>query len=288
MGRMTSTASPIGWNCRIHRNAIRDLIVNFGAVLSAFLLLVLSIASGQANADLGDAFARVRAEAIHKAGSPQDFSKRALLLHDIYRDSEGNHRFPLVALHGALWGERFFRTTGPVGEAISFRYFYSPAERVYRQAMLRQFANAFADINRSVFIDTYTNYFFTKAYGLEKGAGTFVHPRLLSALNRVHAAVSGREPPLSEVEKKEIFKIALYEEQESTVGPRIAFAISNFDCPILTRLALHPIVRFAYFPKGQYFFFRDFSNRDERIIRAIQSYDIANAVGWTRVEASIH
>src|SRR5262245_30835230 len=37
------------------------------------------------------------------AGTPQQMTERAQIMEAIYRDSGGNHVFPLLAAHGGLW-----------------------------------------------------------------------------------------------------------------------------------------------------------------------------------------
>ena len=49
-----------------------------------------------------DGYALLRDQAVRLAGSPGDIAQRVMAHHQIYRDSGGNHAFPLVALHGEL------------------------------------------------------------------------------------------------------------------------------------------------------------------------------------------
>ena len=100
---------------------------------------------------------------------PGDMPQRVALLHAIFVDSGGNHAFPEVALHGALWAYGFYERRGVVSRMISYRYVYDREERARRAYMLFEFSQGFKQANRSVFIDTYTNYFFTQA--LRRGAG---------------------------------------------------------------------------------------------------------------------
>lgn len=203
--------------------------------------------------------------------------------HAIWRDSGGRHAFPLIALHGALWGYDFFETSGKLGELIAYRYFYDSEEKANRLAMLNAFAEGFKAVNREVFIDTYTNYWFTKEHGSAPGAEELVATPLLEALNRVHAGGA-----LDDGAKREVFEQALRFEQEVTVAPGIARELARFDCPILRALCLKPIVRFAYFPLLRTFYFRDFSDKAERIDRALRSFDIAAHKGWDAVDASMN
>jgi len=112
----------------------------------------------------------IREEAVRLAGGPGDMPQRVALLHSIFVDSGGNHAFPEVALHGALWAYGFYERRGAVSRMISYRYFYDREERARRAYMLFEFSNGFKQANRSVFVDSYTNYFFTKRFGEQEGA----------------------------------------------------------------------------------------------------------------------
>lgn len=228
----------------------------------------------------------IRATAVRLAGEPGDIAQRVMLHHQIYSDSNGNHAFPLVALHGALWAAGFFETTGRLGDALRVRYFYSSREREFRMNMLRGFAEGFKAVNRQVFVDTFTNYYFTKQYGNRTDATGFMNPDLFKALNDVHAATRAGAS-LEPVNKRQLFSLALTFEQEVTVAPGVQAEVARFDCPILTFLCLRPVVRFLYFPKRQYFWFRNFANKTERIAKAMASYDLAEQIGWSSVEAAM-
>ena len=136
----------------------------------------------------------------------------------------------------------------------------SPEARRAKIRRLEEFANAFRDINRRVCIDTYTNFHFTARFGNHPDAGKFVPAVLLTALNRLHAAVAqGRELPDSE--KREVFEAHFLHEQEHVVGPAIRDALAVFNWPLLRFIALRPAIRFAYFPGRRFFWFRDFASR---------------------------
>lgn len=232
------------------------------------------------------AYETTKAKARAIAGAPGDILPRVRAHHAIYLDSKGNHAFPLIALHGALWGYDFFETTGRLGALISYRYVLDKAEKATRLAMLNEFAEGFKAVNREVFVDTFTNYHFTREHGRAPGADAFVVPELLTALNEVHAAAAAGRI-LDDTKKKDVFLRALHFEQEITVAPGIERELAKFDCPILRALCMKPIVHFAYFPILRSFYFRDFSNKDERIDRAVRAFDIAAYRGWDRVLSSI-
>ncbi|PIQ84178.1 MAG: hypothetical protein COV75_03550 [Candidatus Omnitrophica bacterium CG11_big_fil_rev_8_21_14_0_20_63_9] len=228
---------------------------------------------------LRQAYERLRADAMLLAGELTDIPKRVAGLHAIYRHSKGNHAFPQVALHGALWAYGFFETTGTLGNAISYRYWYSRNERVFRLQMLKTFSDGFKSANRSVFIDTWTNYYFSLRYGTEREANQIIAQELLDGLNAVHEAAR-RGFALGKAEKKKMFELSLRWEQEQTVAPTVKEEVAKFSCPILTALVLKPAVRFRYFPRWKYFFFKNFADTSERIQRAMDSYDLAERIGW--------
>jgi hypothetical protein len=84
-----------------------------------------------------------------------------------------------------------------------------------------------------------------------------------------------------------VFETALLFEQENTVGPKVKEEVSKFDCPVLTAIVLKPIVHFAYFPRTTLLMFRDFSNTDERIEKAVRSAALAEDAGWDHVSNTI-
>ena len=50
---------------------------------------------------------------------------------------------------------------------------------------------------------------------------------------------------------------------------------------------LRPIVRFNYFPRTAYMRFSNFGDTDERIEKAVRSYELAEDSGWDRVGQAI-
>lgn len=235
---------------------------------------------------LEDRYQELRREATVLAGAPADIPQRAAMLHEIYLDSGGNHGFAEIATHGALWGFNFFETTGTLGRLISYRYFYNKKEMQYRHGLLQTFADGFKTANRSVFIDTYSNYYFTKEHGEQRHAETIFKPELLDALRRIHRAARD-EKLLDAGERRRLFQTTLQWEQETTVAPAVKAEIAKFDCPILKRLVLKPFVRFSYFPRFKMFWFKNFSDTTERIRNAHECFEIAERVGWSEVFASL-
>lgn len=236
--------------------------------------------------NLENRYQQLRREATVLAGAPADIPQRAAILHEIFLDSRGNHGFAEIATHGALWGFRFFETTGTLGNLISYRYFYNRKEMRYRHGLLQTFADGFKTANRSVFIDTYSNYYFVKEVGEEKEAETILEPELLAALRKITKAAKTGELLETETRRK-LFQTTLQWEQETTVAPKVKEEIAKFDCPILKRLVLKPFVRFSYFPRLKFFWFRNFSDTTERIRNAHQCFEIAESAGWTQVFRSL-
>ncbi len=235
---------------------------------------------------LENRYQELRREATVLAGEPADIPQRAAILHEIYLDSRGNHGFAEIATHGALWGFRFFETTGTLGNLISYRYFYNQKEMTYRHGLLQTFADGFKTANRAVFIDTYSNYYFTKEHGEEKATEAILKPELLAALREIHDAAR-EEKLLPIASRRKLFQTTLQWEQETTVAPKVKEEIAKFDCPVLKRLVLKPFVRFSYFPRFKMFWFRNFSDTTERIRNAHECFEIAERVGWSRVFASL-
>lgn len=236
--------------------------------------------------DLQARLAALRAEGEKLAGGLTQLTQRATVYRHIYRASGGNHIFPLLAAHGALWARGYFNSAQWLAEVLSWQYFWSPELRSRQLASLQTFADVFRDINRRVCADTYANFHFTAEHGEHPEAAACVSADLLTALNRMHAAQrAGRE--LSTAEKQEIFTAHFFNEQEHVVGPSLKAAVDAFDWPVVKFLALKPIIQFAYFPAGTWFWFSDFSRRDERIARGLQAFEIAADVGFAETEVAL-
>ena len=232
--------------------------------------------------DLSTAYSEIQAEATLLAGDLLDIPRRAAVLHEIFLDSGRNHTFPQMAVHGALWAFSFFEVGGRLGRLIGKRYFYNSRERAFRLGLLQSFAEDFRRINRSVCIDTYTNYHFSKRRGREPGADQFVHPDLLAELNQVHECREAGHS-MTPDEQRNVFQQSFLWEQELTVAPGVKDAIESFDCRFMRALCMRPVVRFSFFPWCRFLWFRNFYDTDERIRKGLQAYDFAQAAGWDQV-----
>jgi len=236
--------------------------------------------------NLHQRYAALKGEADVLAGGILEIPRRVLILLDLFHHSGGNHTFPLMAAHGALWAFGYFESGGSLGRLIAKRYFYNTRERIYRLGLLHRFAEDFRRVNRQVCIDTWANYRFAETCGQLPGAEDVVPASLLAALNRVHAArTAGQE--LSTVARREVFEQSFHCEQEVTVAPGVQAAVSAFDCRIMQFLCLHPLVRFAYFPPCRHLLFRNFAEKQERISKGMRAWEFAAQAGWPHVEQSL-
>lgn len=231
-------------------------------------------------------YSQLKSEATRMAGDLKEIPRRALLLHDMYCDSGENHVFPLIAAHGALWAWSFFEVGGRLGRWIAYRYFYNRKERAYRLGLLEHFAEGFREVNRSVCIDTYANYQFTKRYGREAAAGEVIRPELVQALGQVHRAREAGNSLTADV-KRTVFETSFEWEQELTVAPGVKKAVESFDCRIMRALCTKPFVRFSYFPRFTFFWFRNFADKSERIARGQQAYRLGEQAGWDNVRQAM-
>ena len=115
--------------------------------------------------DIENAAASLRQEATSLAGGLGDLAQRASVYHHLFEHSGGNHCFPLLAAHGALWASGYFRSGMRVGSIVSWGHAAAGNER-HRQELMRRltkFANDFRDINRRVCVETYFVYHLSNA-----------------------------------------------------------------------------------------------------------------------------
>lgn len=232
------------------------------------------------------AYEGLRSEAVVLAGGLTDLAQRATVYHHIYRASGGNHIFPLIAAHGALWAGGYFRAALGLGRRLSWQYIAQPALRAKRLRDLDDFANVFRDVNRRVCIDTYVNFHFTARYGDHHGAAECVPSTLFAALQRIHAARrSGRE--LTDEERRQVFEAHFRHEQQTVVGAALENAVDRFEWPLVKFLALKPPVAFAYLPRGRRLWFRNFADQAERIRNGLLAFDLAAQAGWRHVEDTL-
>jgi len=219
-------------------------------------------------------------------GGPEVSAGRATMLYEIYRDSQGNHVAPLIALHMMLWDESFFAVDGHLGTVLQYRYCYDAHERAWRLTMLQGFADSLDRINRQLCARIYADYHVTKRHGADPEAQAAIPGALCLALGAMHEHTRAGDrlaPPMA----KEVFMQSWRHTQEGVMAPLRA-VVARLACPILRALIVQPTVHLAYFPAHTRLVYRDFADTAERTARAVQAYDLAEACGWEAVSATLH
>lgn len=236
--------------------------------------------------EIQTSFRELRQEADLLAGALSNLEQRATTYHHLYRDSGGNHVFPLIASHGALWAKGYFQFGAKLGRILSLQYFFDSEKRQQQLENLAEFADAFREINRLVCVDTYTNYHLVKRFGEIPELLEVISPEILTALGRVHWARKNGQL-LAESEKRNVFRAHFLHEQNNVVGPSVMDAMAAIDWKLLEMIAIRPVVRFSYFPVQKTFWFRNFTSREERINKGMKAFDIGSHFGWEQVEAKL-
>jgi hypothetical protein len=234
--------------------------------------------------DLLEAFDRIKLKATSHAGELDELCLRARVYHRLYRHSDGNFVFPLIAAHGALWAKNYFRFAMSIGRRLAQIYALQPDIRDAHVVGLDEFANEFREINRRVCIDTYTWYHFIDQFHDHPLIAKMAPSRLLKALQRCHCA-RRQGFHLSKVEKEEVFDAFFLNEQETIVRPIVDRAAAKFEWKLMKNIALRPRIRFSYFKKA--FWFRNFTDTDERIERGKLAFSAAAEVGFDRTEKAL-
>ena len=217
------------------------------------------------------------------AGSIMDLDQRAAVYYQVYLDSGRNHVFPLIAAHGALWAGGYFSFGMKLGRVLSMPSLLFLRLRQRRMQQLRDFANAFREVNRRVCVDTYTSYHFSASHGEHPEASTLVPAAMLEGLSRVHCARKlGKQ--LCRIDRQSVFETFFRAEQSSIVGPSVRRAEKEFGWPLMRFLALRPCIHFAFFPLGANLWFRNFANETERIANGLKALAIAESAGLDVVE----
>jgi hypothetical protein len=222
-----------------------------------------------------------RGEGNRLAGGLRDVAQRAVVYRQIFRDSGGNHAFPLIAAHGACWSRGHFAWGDRVGWWLAWRY--ALGGRARKLAALTAFADVFRDVNRRVCADTYATFHFAREHWHDPHAGRLLPGAMWEQLRKLHAArAEGRA--YSDAERRDLFCAHFLYEQEHVVGPALEAAVAAFDWPFAKRVALRPTIRFAFFARGQKMAFGDFSRAEERIANGLRAFEWAAAAGWGAVE----
>jgi hypothetical protein len=235
---------------------------------------------------LQSVYQALQAEATALAGGLADLAQRATVYHHVFRASQGNHAFPLIAAHGALWAGGYFQFGMRLGRWLAWQYAYSGTRRRRQLERLADFRDALREINRRVCVDTYVSFYLTCGYGRHPQIDRFVPANLLDALHRVHRACRhGRA--LNEAERRRVFEAHFLHEQETVVGQSLERATAEFAWPLVKFLALRPRVRFAYLPDSRPIVFTNFADKQQRIANGLRAFDAASHAGWPRVERAL-
>ncbi|TNE86326.1 MAG: hypothetical protein EP330_21530 [Deltaproteobacteria bacterium] len=225
--------------------------------------------------ELVAAHARILAAAEELSGGTEDAQKRAVTYFSIYEDSQGNFMFPLIASHGSMWGVTH---TQRIDRALRQLRRFSRHGRVqgWMDAL-----DAIRDINRRVFVEIYSTFYFTRFYGRHPRANEVIKPEVLALYNRVHEAVeAGEKMPLSE--RRDLYFEVFVHEQHDIVDPGIHDAVAT--CPSwMVSVFKRVRPRFKYFPRGESLVFTDFTDVDQRNREGLRAMDFGEQVGADRV-----
>lgn len=230
--------------------------------------------------------ARLSQHGVLLAGGVEDLAQRALVYLHLYRTSKGNHTFPLLAAHGALWASGHFKRGMWVSEICARAQLLQKEQRLKRLAEVSAFAIAMKDVNRRVCAETYTAFHMTRLHGEKSALVDFVPERLIGALNTCHAA-SRKGASLSATTKQKLFEAFFLWEQDMIVGPAVDAAVQAFTWPLVRSLVLRPPIGFSYFGPLTWLWFKSFNSRSERVQRGREAFSIAEQRGWDHVERSL-
>ena len=186
--------------------------------------------------------------------------------------------FPMIAAHGSLWGVR---------HTVRLERSLGKLER-FSRSRVRSWLDALdsvRDINRRVFVEIYSTFYFTRFYGDHPRADELVKPELLALYNESHAATrSGKLLPL-EARRRIYFDIFVHE-QHDIVDPGIHEATNHAPAPLVS-LFKRVSPRFAYFPRRERLWFTDFTCVDQRNREGLRAMDFAEEVGADRVREAM-
>ena len=226
------------------------------------------------------AYATIHQVAEDRSGTTLDAPRRAVIYFSIYEDSQGNFMFPLVATHGSLWG---------VHHTLRIERGLQHIAGLSRHGRINRWIEAFdrvRDINRRVFVEIYSTFYFTRYYGQHPRAGEIIKPDVLEQYNRVHKAISSGVQ-LTEEERRDVYYTIFVHEQEDIVDPGIQEAAAASGSPYLVRAFRRVRPRFRYFPRGRRLKFTDFTSIDQRNREGLRALAWAEAVGSERVLAAM-
>ena len=222
------------------------------------------------------AHASINALAERVSGTTLDARKRAAAYFEIYEESQRNFSFPLIASHGSMWGVTHTRRLErQLGHLL-------PLSRRGRIQRWIDALDAVRDINRRVFVEVYTTFYFTRYYGFHPRASEVIKPQVLALYNEVHDAIESGYP-LSLIDRQRIYYDVFVHEQNDIVDPGIKAAATASGSPWLVRLLKRVSPRFRYFPRHERLIFTDFTDVDQRNREGLRALAFAEEVGSDRV-----
>lgn len=217
----------------------------------------------------------LKKKAIDLAGAPHDVYTRIEKFIEIFKDSGENHEFPVVAMHGAAWLKSFYLRSNQ--KAYKYCQFSFPLNQESCLKKVRSFTEPLFKemfrINRDVFIDTYTLYYYSKKHPEKL-------PQNLVFLGAIHKGY------LTKKEKREVFRKSLLHEQKFRVSKKMISLYENI--PLVAKLLIKTSVRFKYFPNFHFFLWRNYFSETRRIKDALIAHKFAQSVGFPKVISSIY
>jgi hypothetical protein len=226
--------------------------------------------------DADAAWREIAAVAHEISGTTRDAARRSILYFALYEDSGRNLMFPLIAAHGSLWG---------VHHTERLDRLLTPLLRVSRRGRVRRWLEGLddvRDVNRRVFREIYTTFYFTRFYGRHPRATVHVRPPIVERYNRVHDAVR-TGVPLTKEERRDAYFEVFVHEQNDIVDPGLADAARLAGSPLLEAALKRVSPRFKYFPRRERLWFTDFTDVEQRNREGLRALDFAEEVGPDRV-----
>ena len=266
----------------VHQPGFAPTDMDIAAAIDHAQLTWLSMAHTAPSAtieDLREAWNTIHAHATNLGGSSLDSQRRAIAYYAMFEDSGQNFMFPLVASHGSMWGvshtRRLQRALMPLG-------LLSRRGRVQRWMDV---LDAIRDINRRVFIEIYTTFYFSRHFGTHPDAVSLVRPELLAIYNRAHHAAKAGEQLPYDIRRQDYFEVFVHE-QHDIVDPGIQTAVLGMPRALVWMFG-HVRPRFSYFPRGERLLFTDFVAVEQRNREGLRALDFAEEVGPRRVLAAL-
>jgi hypothetical protein len=223
--------------------------------------------------------AEIAAVAHDISGTTRDNMRRAILYFALFEDSERNLMFPLVASHGSMWGIDHTDRIEVWLERLS------PLSRHGRIDRWLEAIDQVRDVNRRVFREIYTTFYFTRFYGQHPEAGRIIKPEILALYNRVHEAVRTKVPLDLRARQTVYFGIFVHE-QDDIVDPGLVEAAAKAG-PFLVEALKRVSPRFAYFPRRERLWFSDFTDVEQRNQQGLRALAFAEEVGPERIFAAL-